>query len=102
MTHARIATVRTSPASAAEVRRTWAELLDSYRAHGGFQGLLSLYDEVEDRAVTITLWESSEAADLAATELRPLAVQAFGGLLVESPEIALYEVLLDGRPDARP
>lgn len=93
--HARIATVRTRPDAADDVRRVWTELLDDYRVTGGFRGLLSLHDAEQDRAVTLTLWESAEAADAAAGELRPRAVAAFGDLLLEPPQIAPYDVLLD-------
>jgi hypothetical protein len=48
----------------------------------------------DDQAVTLTLWSSDEAADAAAEALRPLAVEAFDGVLLEAPVIERYDVLL--------
>jgi heme-degrading monooxygenase HmoA len=91
--HGRIATARVRPGSAAEVEAAWRGLLAPYRRTGAFVGMVALL-AADDRAVTLTLWSSDEAADAAAAELRPLAAEAFGDLALEAPVIEAYEVLL--------
>lgn len=94
--HARVTTAHVRSGAADEVRRGWASLLEVYASSGAFGGLLSLHDDEADVAVTVTLWSSSEAADQAAEQLRPLALAAFGELLLSPPHIAKYNVLLQG------
>lgn len=99
--HARITTARVSPHSASEVERVWRTLLSAYSDADAFRGMLSLYDEAQNVAVTVTLWASDDAADKAAVELRPLALEAFDGLLLEPPVIEKYSVLISEAIDGR-
>ena len=82
------------PGSAPAVEQIWRTLLEPYRQTGAFRGMVAMYDAGEDVAVTVTLWASDEAADEAAAELRPQALSAFDGVLLEPPVIKKYEFLL--------
>ena len=94
--HARLVSARTRPGSADRAREIWTQLLEGYRAAGGFVGLVVLYGGTDgDLGVTLALWESGEAADRAAEELRPKAVAAFQDLLLEPARIEPYDVLLN-------
>jgi heme-degrading monooxygenase HmoA len=91
--HGRIATARVRPGAAGEVEAAWRGLLEPYRRTGSFLGMVALHG-ADDRAVTLTLWSSEEAADAAAAELRPLAAEVFRDLALEAPVIEAYDVLL--------
>jgi hypothetical protein len=70
------------------IRGTVIPLLQSY---DGFNGYLSLYDEGNQRAKAIILWESKEAADAAEETLaeRRKGMTAQVGITIES--VDLYE-----------
>ena len=92
--HARIATARVRAGSAAAVQRGWEELFEDYRQSGVCHGLVSMFSPEDDLAVTLTLWESSEAADAVAPALREKAAAMFADLMLEPPTIVLYDLLL--------
>lgn len=91
--HARIATARVKPGTASAVQNGWQELLASYQDTGVCHGLISLMS-ADNVAVTLTLWESSEAADAVAAALREKAQAVFAEVLLEPPAICAYSVLL--------
>ena len=92
--HARITTVRVRPASAPDIERGWRELLEPYRASGAFHGMISLHSPSDDVAVTLTLWASAEAADAVVGPLRQRALELFADVVIETPQIIGYDVLL--------
>jgi uncharacterized membrane protein YgcG len=61
------------------------------RTYDGFEGYIALYDEVNERAKAIILWESHEAADSAEETLveRRAKMTEQVGLTIES--VSLYE-----------
>ncbi len=79
--HARIATARVKPGTASAVQNGWQELLASYQDTGVCHGLISLMS-ADNVAVTLTLWESSEAADAVAAALREKAQAVFAEVLL--------------------
>ena len=71
------------------VRGTVIPLL---RTFDGYEGYLSLYDETNQRAKAIILWESKDAADTAEEQLveRRKNMTSQVGITIES--VDLYEV----------
>jgi hypothetical protein len=71
------------------VRETVIPML---REYDGFAGYLALYDQDNQRAKAVLLWESEEAAEAAEQELveRRRKIASGVGLTVESAD--LYEV----------
>ena len=69
-------------------------VLPALRQRDGFAGYIGLYDEGNQRAKAILLWESQEAAEAAEVELAPLRAQTMSGLGLTVASADLYEAIV--------
>ena len=61
------------------------------RQHDGFAGYVGLYDEQNQRAKAVLLWESEETAEAAEQELAERRRQLAGGIGLTVESADLYE-----------
>ena len=61
------------------------------RQHDGFAGYVGLYDEKNQRAKAVLLWESEETAEAAEQELAERRRQLAGGIGLTVESADLYE-----------
>jgi heme-degrading monooxygenase HmoA len=96
--YARVITTQYQPGKMEEGLQNYREMLSAARQQPGFKGILGLIDPREDKAMSISLWETEAEAQASGTGSAYFQTQLakFASVFAAAPMIETYEVAVQG------
>jgi heme-degrading monooxygenase HmoA len=96
--YARVITTQYQPGKMEEGLQNYREMLSAARQQPGFKGILGLIDPREDKAMSISLWETEAEAQASGTGSAYFQAQLakFASVFAAAPMIETYEVAVQG------
>jgi heme-degrading monooxygenase HmoA len=96
--YARVITTQYQPGKMEEGLQNYREMLSAARQQPGFKGILGLVDPREDKAMSISLWETEAEAQASGTGSAYFQAQLakFASVFAAAPMIETYEVAVQG------
>ncbi len=91
--HARVSTFQIDLADEAQVAQIFREAIP--RGYSGFQGAWLLLERTTGQAMTLSLWDSEDAAQASVPALQQ-AFQKAGALIKGQPTRSAYDVVAQG------